>query len=97
MLDEGGAVVKKLISRDLTQREYDMLDDMANEGDPKIVVPTGLDGSQGATELHVYSHLRQTFVVPCGEYQNAEPWVFDSNVTPAFVLREYLKVMRKAS
>lgn len=54
------------------------------------VVYTGLDSSEGATALMVAYTSTTTIVVPHGEHQNCQPWLFLGRVDSKLVLDEYL-------
>jgi len=61
---------------------------------PDVTVNTGLTSDVGATTLDIYYDHGKTFVVPCGEVYNAEPWYYRGTELPSDVRRWYRAAMR---
>jgi hypothetical protein len=58
-------------------------------------IPTQLESHEGATYLQIFYSGGCTYVVPCGEVQNAEPWgyrgIHDGTTVVAWYLISVLR------
>lgn len=73
-------------------KEPDLLHDVPTlVGHRPMVVCTTLESHEGATHLHIYYKTGNTYVVPCGEAENAEPYGYRGYHDATYVLAWYLR------